>query len=237
MCFFWPEARLWKHAKTCRQIYELYSTSEPNVTEFCSLVQNLNTDFNKNLFICLDFHSMLENSQEADQNHDQKFQKIHPRTTPKPHLRLHKSPHIFFIYDGLMRQTHNHRQVETCRKSQWTSHTRCYADFRRSTHLDMAPKSVVAVKLTHFSIAGLFHFSINENVPGEQGHFSTHVDPIHDLSDVMILRLPWRDNTSGISVTGYDNVNYSREKRKRKKKKWKGSIASCELVTNVHYNV
>lgn len=158
------------------------------------------------------------------------LKKIHPRTTPKPHLRLHKSLHIFLIYDGLIRQTHNHRQVETCRKSQWT---RCYADIRRSTHLDMAPKSVVAVKLTHFSIAGLFHFSINENVPGEQGHFSTHVDPIHDLSDVMILRLPWRDNTSGISVTGYDNVNYSR----KKKKKWKGSIASCELVTNVHYNV
>lgn len=214
MCFFWPEAILWKHAKTCRQIYELYSTSEPNITEFCSLVQNLNTDFNKNLFIRVDFHSMLDYSQEADQNHDQKFQKSIQGPRPS-HICVYTNLHIFLIYDGLMRQTHNHRQVETCRKSQWTSQTRCYAEIIRSTHLDMAPKSVVAVKLTHFSIAGLFHFSINENVPGEQGHFSTHVNPIHDLSDVMILRLPWRDNTSRISVTGYKNVNFSRKKRKK----------------------
>lgn len=76
----------------------------------------------------------------------------------------------------------------------------------------MAPKSVVAVILAHPSIAGAFHFSINEDVPGEQGHFGTHVNPIHNLSNVVILRLPCRDNTGGFSVTGYNNVNYSTKK-------------------------
>lgn len=147
--------------------------------------------------------------------------KIHRRVTPKPHLSLHKSIHIFLICDGLMRQTHNHRQMETCRKSQCKDQNKVleYAEIIHSTHLDMAPKRVVAVKLTHLSIAGAFHFSINENVPGEQGHFSTHVNPIHNLSDVMILRLPWGDNSSGISPTGYNNTTIP-----PKKKKWKGSI-------------
>lgn len=57
-------------------------------------------------------------------------------------------------------------------------------------HLHMASKGVVAVELAHVSIAGVFHFSVDQDVSGEQSHFSTHVHPIDDLSDVAVLRLP-----------------------------------------------
>lgn len=55
----------------------------------------------------------------------------------------------------------------------------------------MAPEGVVAVELAHVSIAGVFHFPIDENVSGEQGHLGAHVHPVDDLSDVAVLRLPW----------------------------------------------
>lgn len=62
------------------------------------------------------------------------------------------------------------------------------------THLDVAPICVVAVELAHVvSVARVFHFSVDENVPGEQSHFSTHVDPIYDLSNVVVLRPPWAE--------------------------------------------
>jgi len=62
------------------------------------------------------------------------------------------------------------------------AHTRAY--------LNVASKSVVAVELAHVSLAGVFHFPIDENVSGEQSHFSTHVDSINDLPNMVILRLP-----------------------------------------------
>lgn len=56
----------------------------------------------------------------------------------------------------------------------------------------MASVGVVVVELACVvSIAQVFHFSVNENVSGEQSHFSTHVDSIYDLSEMVILRLPW----------------------------------------------
>lgn len=60
----------------------------------------------------------------------------------------------------------------------------------RRAHLHVASKGVVAVELAHVSIAGVFHFSVEQNVSGEQGHFGTHVHPIDDLSHVAVLRLP-----------------------------------------------
>lgn len=57
-------------------------------------------------------------------------------------------------------------------------------------HLHMASKGVVAVELAHVSIAGVFHLSVEQNVSGEQSHFSSHVHPVNDLSDVAVLWLP-----------------------------------------------
>lgn len=58
-------------------------------------------------------------------------------------------------------------------------------------HLDVASKGVVVVELAQIvSVAGVFHFSIDENVSGEESHFSTHVDAIYDLPGVVKLRLP-----------------------------------------------
>lgn len=65
------------------------------------------------------------------------------------------------------------------------------ANTRNRTYLDMASKGVVVVKLAHvISVAGVFHFSVYENVSGEQSHLSTHVDCIDDLSNMVILRPP-----------------------------------------------
>lgn len=63
------------------------------------------------------------------------------------------------------------------------------------THLDVASKGVVAVELARVSIAGVFHLSIDENVSGEQSHFSAHVDSIYNLSNVVILRFPCAQKT------------------------------------------
>lgn len=57
------------------------------------------------------------------------------------------------------------------------------------------------------SIAGVFHFAMDENVSGEQSHFSTHVDSIYDLSNMVILRLPWAAQTSVVMIMCY-NYNY-----------------------------
>lgn len=57
----------------------------------------------------------------------------------------------------------------------------------------MASKGVVAVELARVSVAGVFHFSIDENVSGEQSHLGAHVHPVDDLSDVAVLRLPWAE--------------------------------------------
>lgn len=62
----------------------------------------------------------------------------------------------------------------------------------------MAPVGVVAVKLTQVvSVAGVFHFSVDKNVPGEQRHLSAHVDSIDDLTDVAVKRLPCAAHTCG----------------------------------------
>lgn len=55
----------------------------------------------------------------------------------------------------------------------------------------MTSVGVVVVELTQVvPVAGVFHFSIDENVSREQSHFGTHVDSIDDLSNMVILRLP-----------------------------------------------
>lgn len=76
----------------------------------------------------------------------------------------------------------------------------CYK-VTHETHLDVASIGVVAVELAHVSIAGIFHFSRDENVSGEQSHFSTHVDSIYDLSNMVILRPPWAEQTGRCLVT------------------------------------
>lgn len=60
----------------------------------------------------------------------------------------------------------------------------------RGAHLHVASKGVVAVELAHVSVAGVFRFSVDQNVSGKQSHFSPHVNPIDDLSDVAVLWLP-----------------------------------------------
>lgn len=73
----------------------------------------------------------------------------------------------------------------------------------------MASVGVMAVELAQVvSVAGLFHFSMDENVSGEQSHFSTHVDSIYDLSNMVILRLPWGAQTGGVLIVCY-NYNYN----------------------------
>lgn len=71
----------------------------------------------------------------------------------------------------------------------------------------MASKGVMAVELAHDSIAGVFHFSIDENVSGEQSHFSTHVHPIYDLSSMVILWLPWAEEKSRFMLQQYPQFN------------------------------
>ena len=59
------------------------------------------------------------------------------------------------------------------------------------THLDVSAKGVVIEELAQVvSIAGVFHLSIDENVPGEEPHFSSHVHPLHYLPHVGILGSP-----------------------------------------------
>lgn len=67
----------------------------------------------------------------------------------------------------------------------------------------MASKGVMAVELAHDSIAGVFHFSIDENVSSEQSHFSTHVHPIYDLSSVVILWFPWAEEKGRFMLQQY----------------------------------
>lgn len=71
----------------------------------------------------------------------------------------------------------------------------------------MASKGVMAVELAHDSIAGVFHFSIDENVSGEQSHFSTHVHPIYDLSSMVILWLPWAEEKGRFMLQQYPQFN------------------------------
>lgn len=62
----------------------------------------------------------------------------------------------------------------------------------------MAPVGVVVVELAQVvPVARVFHFSVDENVPGEQSDFGPHVDPVNDLSNMVILRPPWEDQTAG----------------------------------------
>lgn len=69
----------------------------------------------------------------------------------------------------------------------------------------MASVGVVAVELAQVvSVAGLFHFSVDENVSGEQSHFSAHVHSIYDLPHVVILRLPCAAQTGGVLLIGYN---------------------------------
>lgn len=73
------------------------------------------------------------------------------------------------------------------------------------THLDVASIGVVVVELAHVvPVARAFHFPVDENVSGEQSHFSTHVDAIYDLSNVVILRFPWAEQTGRFLVICYN---------------------------------
>lgn len=59
------------------------------------------------------------------------------------------------------------------------------------TNLDVTSKGVVVEELAQVvSIARAFHFSVDENVPGEQSHLSSHVDSIDDLTNMIVPRLP-----------------------------------------------
>lgn len=71
----------------------------------------------------------------------------------------------------------------------------------------MASVGVVVVELACVvSITRAFHFSVNENVSGEQSHFSTHVDSIYDLSEMVILRLPWMEKKGRFFVICYNKL-------------------------------
>lgn len=57
---------------------------------------------------------------------------------------------------------------------------------------DMSPKSIIIKELALvFSIAGVFHFSLDDNIPGKNSNLSSHVYTIYDLTHVQELRGFW----------------------------------------------
>lgn len=70
-------------------------------------------------------------------------------------------------------------------------HTNIHTD--PQTDLDVSPEGVVAEILAPvFSVAGVFHFSMNEDIPWKESHLCTHVHTIQYFSHVGELRLSWK---------------------------------------------